>query len=189
MTPQQRGTNIERADFPEPARSLSIEETVFGIKESLAEAWLPRIYRERILTTRTRAHSLPAAARGDRVEVQHTLLGVELKVGHRRMVCPDFATARYLAVFAGAGCTAAAVPYDIRQTSSLADAVESSWQRMLLLIDSFSKSRLPASAAFRSRVCRALIHEVRTEIEIAGAGSPIPEFNQNTKQHSRRSAG
>ena len=189
MVQQQRGTKAERADFLESARSLSTEETASKIKESLAEAWLPRLYRERILTMRTRAHRLPAASKGETVEVQHTLLGVELKVGRRRMLCPDFATARYLAVFARTGCTATAVPYDIRQTSSLADAVESSWQRMLLLIDSFSKNRQPASVAFRSRVRRTLIHEARLEIERAGAGTSVPEFNQNTKQHSRRAVG
>ena len=188
MPSQQRSIKTERADFPEPARSLSIEETASEIKESLAEAWLPRIYRERILTTRTRAHRLPAPFKSEAIEVQHTLLGVELKVGRRRVLCPDFATARYLAVFARTGCTAVAVPYDIRQTAVLADAVESSWQRMLLLIDCFSKNRSPASVSFRSRVRRVLTHEARTEIEQAGAGTPVPEFNQNTKQHSRRAA-
>ncbi len=189
MVHQQRGIETERADFLESARSPSIEETTLKIKESLAETWLPRIYNERILTMRTRAHPLPARSKGETVEVQHTLLGVELKVGRRRMLCPDIATARYLAVFAHAGCTAAAVPYDIRQTSSLADEVEFSWQRMLLLIDSFSNNRQPASVAFRSRVRRTLIHEVRSEIERAGAGTPVPEFNQNTKQYPRRTAG
>lgn len=189
MVHHPRGTKIERAESEESARLPSPEEIAFEIKESLAEAWLPRIYSDRILTIRTRAHHLPLSAKGETVEVQHTLLGVELKVGRRRILCPDLATACYLAVFARAGCAAVAVPYDIRQTSSLADAVELSWQRMLLLIDSFSKKGQPASSTFRSRVRRALLHEVRAEIERAGAGTPVPEFNQNTKQHSRRAAG
>ncbi len=189
MIHHPRGTKIERADSNKSARLPSPEVVALEIKESLAETWLPRIYSDRILTIRTRAHHLPPSSKGETVEVQHTLLGVELKVGRRRMLCPDLATACYLAVFARAGCVAVAVPYDIRQTTSLAEAVELSWQRMLLLIDSFSKKGEPATSTFRSRVRRTVLHKVRSEIERAGAGTPVPEFNQNTKQHMRRAAG
>src|SRR3954452_14683119 len=104
----------------------SFNQTVEEIKRDLGELWLPRIYRERILQMRTRSHTLPAQSRNASVEVQHTLLGVELKVGRHRMMCPDLATARYLAVFARAGCAAVAVPYDISRISRLADELESS---------------------------------------------------------------
>jgi hypothetical protein len=141
---------------------------------------MPRIYRERILRLRTRSHHLDVPARaGGGVEVQHTLLGVELKMGRRRTFCPDLATARYLAVFARAGCTDVAVPYDITQISSLADELESSWHRMLLLIDKAAEKR---SQTFRSRLRASLLGEVRAEITEAGAGTPVPQFNQNTKQ-------
>ena len=160
----------------------SVEATATGIIEALDDAWLPHMYRERILTMRTRAHRLEVPAKRAPVEVQHTLLGVELKVGRRRLSCPDLATARYLAVFARGGCAAVAVPYDITRTSPLADDLESAWQRMLLLIEHFGQGR---SSAFRTRVRATLLNRLREEIELAGAGTLIPHFNQNTKQRQR----
>ncbi|MBV9211296.1 MAG: hypothetical protein JOZ52_11730, partial [Acidobacteria bacterium] len=53
----------------------SVEE----VRESLGEMWLPRLYRERIMKLRTRSHNLPVQTKENRVEIQHTLLGVELK--------------------------------------------------------------------------------------------------------------
>jgi hypothetical protein len=154
------------------------------IKETLGEVWLPRFYRERILPLRTRAHSLPVATtRPELVNVQHTLLGVELKIGRRRVSCPDLATARYLATFARAGCTNVAVPYDISRISQLADELESSWQRMFLLVEHLASAR---NKAYRTRLRNSLIADTRREIEEAGAGTLIPQFNQNTKQRPSR---
>lgn len=159
----------------------SFAQSVEEIKARLGERWLPRIYRERILPMRTRAHHLSLSAKKATVEIQHTLLGVELKVGRHRMTCPDLATARYLAVFARAGCADVAVPYDISRISSLADELESSWHRMLLLIEHVAGAR---ATAFRSRLRNLLIGEARREIAEAGAGTAIPQFNQSTKQRS-----
>lgn len=153
--------------------------TVAALRDALDELWLPRIYRERILTMRTRSHHLNVPSRTASVEIQHTLLGVELKTGRRRMMCPDLATARYLAVFARAGCSDVAVPYDISRISRLADELESSWHRMLLLIEKAAERR---SRAFKARLRTLVLNEVRAEITLAGAGTPVPQFNQNTKQ-------
>ena len=116
--------------------------------------------------------------------IQHTLLGIELKIGHQRMLCPDLATARYLAVFARAGCgaIAIAIPYDITKISHLADELESSWHRMLLLADRLTGNR---GEAFATRVRSLLIGKVRDAIDRAGAGARIPEFHQSTKQGRR----
>jgi hypothetical protein len=162
----------------------SLEALAEQIKETLAEAWLPRYYRERILPLRTRAHQLQAAAsiRPEQVNVQHTLLGVELKIGRRRITCPDLATARYLATFARTGCPEVAVPYDISRISLLADELESGWQRMLLLVEHLAAAR---HQSYRTRLRNALIAEARREITEAGAGTLIPQFNQNTKQRPR----
>jgi hypothetical protein len=162
--------------------SKTIAEVADEIKASLGEAWLPRIYREQILTMRTRSHSLnPSTTKPASVEIQHTLLGVELKIGRRRLSCPDLATARYLAVFARAACAAVAVPYDISRISSLADELESAWHRMLLLVERAAAGRAPA---YHSRLRNLLIGEVRARITEAGAGTLVPQFNQNTKQRS-----
>lgn len=152
---------------------------VAEIRDALDEMWLPRIYREHILSMRTRSHHLNIPARTASVEIQHTLLGVELKAGRQRMMCPDLATARYLAVFARAGCSDVAVPYDISRISRLADELESSWHRMLLLIEKAAERR---SRAYQGRLRTLIINEVRAEITLAGAGTPVPQFNQNTKQ-------
>ena len=149
------------------------------IQEQLGDTWLPQIYRERILKLRTRSYQFENDKPSERVVIQHTLLGVELKVGRRRMLCPDLATARYLSVFARLGCGAVAVPYDITKISHLADELESSWYRMLLLVEQETRTE---STRFRGRLRGLLLAKIRSEIEEAGAGTRVPEFRQSTKQ-------
>ena len=149
------------------------------IQEQLGETWLPRIYRERILKLRTRSYQFENDKPSERVVIQHTLLGVELKVGRRRLLCPDLATARYLLVFARLGCKAVAVPYDITKISHLADELESSWYRMLLLVEQEARTE---STRVRGRLRGLLLAKIRAEIEEAGAGTRVPEFRQSTKQ-------
>jgi hypothetical protein len=160
-------------------KSLAADSYVQKIQEQLGEAWLPRIYCERILKLRTRSYQFENAKPSERVVIQHTLLGVELKVGRRRLLCPDLATARYLLVFARLGCKAVAVPYDITKISHLADELESSWYRMLLLVEQEARTE---SSRFRGRLRGLLLAKIRTEIEAAGPGTRVPEFRQSTKQ-------
>jgi hypothetical protein len=166
---------------PAKQRQPSADDLSIKVENALGESWLPVIYRDRILSLRTRSYQFPVAKRQRLVmpEIQHTLLGIELKVGQQRMLCPDLATARYLAVFARAGCKAIAIPYDITKISHLADELESSWHRMLLLADSLTAGR---GEAFATRVRGLLVGKVRVEIDRAGAGARIPEFHQSTKQ-------
>lgn len=151
------------------------------VQAELKTAWLPHIYRERVRKTRTRAYSLEKPKPGARVEIQHTLLGVELKIGQRRLLCPDLATARYLSVFARAGCEQVAVPYDITRISQLADELESSWHRMLLLVDHLASQK---SETFRRRVKQVSLAAIRDQVAEAGPGASVPEFKQSTKQRS-----
>jgi hypothetical protein len=160
-------------------RAPSLEAIAARVRETLGEEWLPRVYAERVRTLRTRSFQLPPAKEGAQVRVQHTLLGVELKIGRRRLSCPDFSTARYLAVFARAGCAEVAVPYDITKISRLADELESAWQRAMLLADHLTEGR---DKGFRTRLRRGLAEEIRREIGEAGAGSAVPRFKQDTKQ-------
>lgn len=164
-------------------RAQSAERLLVEIEHTMGESWLPSIYLNRILKLRTRSYAFPSMTktrpRMAAPEIQHTLLGIELKVGSRRMLCPDLATARYLAVFARAGCAAVAIPYDITKISHLADELESSWHRMLLLITTVAEGR---SEAFATRIRSLLIGKVRDEIARAGAGTRIPEFKQSTRQ-------
>ena len=158
---------------------MTVEACAQEIRKLLGEAWLPRIYRERILKLRTRSYHFELGGTAERILIQHTLLGVELKVGRKRLLCPDLATARYLSVFARVGCKAVAVPYDITKISHLADELESSWYRMLLLVEQEARTE---STRFRGRLRGLLLANIRTAIEDAGPGTRVPEFRQSTKQ-------
>lgn len=161
---------------------MTAEEHAEQVKAELQETWLPLIYRDRILQMRTRSYHFGALPKKPVVIIQHTLLGVEIKVGRRRLLCPDLATARYLSILARAGCENVAVPYDITKTSQLADELESSWHRMLLIAD---RNAAAESDRFRSRVHGLLIAKLRAEVAAAGSGTRVPEFKQNTKQRAK----
>src|SRR5918992_632620 len=147
-----------QADAGGGARPAPSDKLVARLRDEMGEEWPPRLYRERVLAIRTRSHGLPAATKNAAVEIQHTLLGIELKAGRRRMLCPDLATARYLSVFARAGLSEVAVPYDITKISRLADELESAWQRMLLLAAHLSEGR---GRAFQKRVATAVVAAAR----------------------------
>jgi hypothetical protein len=164
-------------------RAPTVGALAEAVRTELGDEWLPAIYSRRVKTLRTRAFSLPAAAKGlTGVEVQHTLLGVELKIGRRRVSCPDLATARYLAVFARLGCAEVAVPYDITKISLLADELERAWQRALLLAEHLAAGR---GQAFRTRLKKFIVEMARAGVVAEGAGAAVPAFNQDTRQRRR----
>ena len=177
--------NVESIDrnSSRPVRPVKAEDIAAEVTQQLGEASIPAIYRSKIRAQRTRQYELRAPVKKPSVDVLHTLLGIELKVGNRRLLCPDLATARYLSVFARLGCNLVAVPYDISQISWIADELESSWHRMMLLVDHLTDGR---SDRLRARVRRKLISEARAAIDSLGAGSRFPEFNQVRRQHPRR---
>jgi hypothetical protein len=146
---------------------LKIEEK---IREVLGDDWLPSLYKTKVRSQRTRSVHLYIAARENKAEILYTLLGIELKVGRRRFSCPDLATARYLRVFARIGCRDFAIPYDITQISPIADELETSWQRSLVLVEGKPANRT------------ALIKSLRNEINAYGPGEPMPLFDRETKQ-------
>ena len=156
---------------------MTVDDLARLIRDELGEGWLPLIYRDRILKLRTRSYHFDNLK--GVIAIQHTLLGVELKIGKKRLLCPDLATARYLSVFARAGCNDVAIPYDITKISRLADELESSWFRMLLLIDEAAKQN---KSKLRIRLRGLLFANIRSEILSAGAGTKIPEFNRSTRQ-------
>jgi hypothetical protein len=161
------------------ARAVKAEDIASEITRQLGDQSIAAIYRDRILSQRTRQYELHAPSKKASVEVLHTLLGIELKIANRRLLCPDLATARYLCVFARVGCDVIAVPYDITQISRLADDLESSWHRTMLLVQHFTVER---SERLRSVVLRRLLEDARTQIAQLGAGAKFPQFNQRTRQ-------
>lgn len=158
---------------------ITAQQYVSRIITEMGGAWLPQLYRDRVMKLRTRSYHFEVAGKNSTVAIQHSLLGVELKIGKRRLLCPDLATARYLSVFARAGCPDVAVPYDITKVSQFADELESSWQRMLLLID---RDVTQKTSTFRARVRGLLIANLREGIAESGAGARMPEFQLSTKQ-------
>lgn len=145
-----------------------------ALKELVGEKWIPAIYRDKIRVLRTRAFILGIASRENEAEILHTLLGIELKVGRKRLSCPDLSTARYLRIFARIGVSEVAVPYDISKIAALADELESAWHYTLLLLE----ENMGAGKQARS----ATIKLMRREITEIGAGTAVPEFKQTTKQ-------
>ncbi len=154
-------------------------EIALEIREKLEEMWLASIYRDKIRSLRTRSYELNIPERENQSEIQHTLLGVELKVGNIRLACPDLSTARYLQVFARLGCQEIAIPYDITKISTLADELESSWQQILLHFDEKTLGKPPSAIG---RLRSGLVKEIRHELDEIGAGEKMPQFNQSTKQ-------
>jgi hypothetical protein len=181
------GANAENVEsiaerLSKSARAIKAEDIAAEIMRHLEDNSVSSIYRDRILSGRTRQYELRAPAKSAAVEILHTLLGIELKIGNRRLLCPDLATARYLAVFARLGCDVVAVPYDITQISRIADELESSWQRMMILVEHFTVGR---SDRLRASARRHLLEGERSRILELGAGAKIPKFNQNTQQRRR----
>jgi len=166
-------------DFVSFVLFTAIMDVAAEIKEKLNQEWLPEIYRAKVRSQRTRAHQLEIPQKENRATIQHTLLGVELKVGNQRFSCPDLSTARYLQIFARLGCPSVAVPYDITKISTLADELESAWQKILLLFEDLITDK---TAPVKGRMRSGLIKEIRREIDEIGAGSLMPEFKQSTKQ-------
>lgn len=147
-------------------------DVALTFREQLGVEWLPTIYERRVRTQRTRAFRLNVARRENRADIQHTLLGIELKVGRKRFTCPDLAMARFLRVFARIGCTEFAIPYDITRISPIADELETSWQRSLIVMgtEPFNPHR------------SKLIKVMRDEIASIGPGEPMPLFDRETRQ-------
>jgi hypothetical protein len=150
---------------------------VTALREAAGENWIPAIYRDKVRALRTRAFTLGVTARKNDPEILFTLLGIELKVGRRRLSCPDLSTARYLRVFARVGVNEIAVPYDISKIAALADELESSWRHTLLLLE-----KLNLDENTQSRARSALIRAMRQELAGIGSGPAMPEFKQTTKQ-------
>ena len=140
---------------------------------------LVTIYSQKIRTIRTRSYSLEIPERENEVQILYTLLGIEIKVGRRRFACPDLPTARYMRVFARLGCGEFAVPYDITKISTLADELETSWQRALLLLEATTAGLTDRQ---KKRRRSDYIKSVRTEIAAIGPGEKMPLFTQSTKQ-------
>lgn len=160
-------------------RQVRADDIVSEVARLMEGSTVADVYRDRVLADRTRRYELNLSKAPANVEILHTLLGIELKIGQRRLLCPDLATARFLQVFARIGVAAVAIPYDITQVSRAADELESAWHRAMLLAEHASAGR---SDRLKSRVQRAIADELRLAVTGLGAGTNRPVFLQSTRQ-------
>lgn len=160
-----------------PRRKLA--QTVDAILGSLGDQRIDSLYRDRVRPGRTRRFQLKASQRPTNVEILFTLLGTELKIGRRRLLCPDVGTARFLGVFARLGVADVAVPYDITQVARLADVFEAAWQQMVSTLEWETRDMSPQA---RGRVRSQLLSRQRESIVEIGAGPQMPEFDRSTRQ-------
>lgn len=151
------------------------------IKEQAGKDWPVRIYAERVLNGRSRSYKMEIPERENSPLIQHTMLGIEMKVGRLRFSCPDIATARYLSIFARIGCDEIAIPYDITKISDIADELEAGWQATLLMLNKEMVNEDPK----RIRSARtSLLKVMRTDIRELGAGDTMPSFIVSTRRNS-----
>ena len=85
---------------------MSITEQVQGLSE---------MYAKEVLSHKT--HRVSLLGRKCSPAILYTFLGFELKIGRKRVTCPDMSTARYLSIFAELGMSSIQTPYDPTQTS------------------------------------------------------------------------
>ncbi|MEZ5305650.1 MAG: hypothetical protein R2684_00750 [Pyrinomonadaceae bacterium] len=166
------------------ANPKSVKDAIGMTADAMGPDWLPEIYRKRVRKGRTRAFDLSLRPTHHDAEILHTLLGIQLRVGGKLISCPDLATARYLRVFARAGCSSVAVPYDIRSISAIADDLESSWQRTMLVFSSICGKSFAPSTEGRRRA--ALVRAIRDEVSGIGTGEAVPKFETETRQRIRK---
>jgi len=138
-------------------------------EKTTTEDWLPELYRTRVRSQRTRRCVIDVPSKENAPQIQHTLLGIELKVGRKRFSCPDLPTARYFRIFAKIGCNEFAIPYDITKISAIADELESSLERSLLLTQGDTSKR------------NKTLRQMRVEIQSIGSGDDVPAFKKTTK--------
>jgi hypothetical protein len=150
------------------ASARKIDRIISEVKTRLGANSIGAIYSHQVLADRIRRCQLPPASKNPRVQIMHTLLGIELLVGKKRLICPDLATARYLSVFARLGCQQVAIPYDITRVSHIADQLESAWHQMMLLVDHLTGTE---SNRLRAAVKRNLIESLQREINALGPGA------------------
>jgi hypothetical protein len=167
------------SNLPRPATSQVI---VNEIELLMGDRSIDAIYRDLVIPDRTRSYEIGFVAFNPYIDVIYTLLGFELKISRRRLLCPDLATARYLSVFARLRCEKVAVPYDITRISRIADELESSWRRMSLLVDRLTAGR---SARLKSNVLKALTEKAKLRIEESGSGARFPQFKAPRRRRSK----
>ncbi|HSR66912.1 MAG TPA: hypothetical protein VLU25_03130 [Acidobacteriota bacterium] len=109
---------------------------------------IARIYCTQVLPLRTR--SVPLLGRKCRARIFFSFLGYEVKMGRKRVTCPDNVTARYLKIFAELGLKEVEIPYDPTRTAALLPVLERAYEEMNRLLDESELARPKRLAAARA---------------------------------------
>jgi hypothetical protein len=114
------GTNPNR---PATRRTvIPLKEILEALLSSAHGPDLVSLYRERVLTVRTR--TIVLLGRKARARIINTLLGYEVQASYKRIDCPDLVTARYLKLFSDLGCHSIKLPYDPTVTAEIIEDLE-----------------------------------------------------------------
>jgi hypothetical protein len=87
MKPESQSVETIDGHLSRRVRPVKAEDIAAEITHQLGASSIPAIYRDKIRPQRTRQYELRAPSNKPVVDVLHTLLGIELKVGNRRLLC------------------------------------------------------------------------------------------------------
>jgi|GEM_PF-797498 len=133
---------------------------ILAVSQSPAElqGGLIEVYRREVLAQKTRTVRL-LGIKSDAKIIQ-TLLGYEVQARHKRINCPDLATARYLRLFSALGCHSIRMPYDPTATARLIPLME----RALQFIKDTIAGIFPKDHKRQHYVLRRIYSIVRNEL-------------------------
>ena len=97
-------SSLHTIQYPSLSLPVAVEELAKQIQSELGESWLPLIYRDRVLKLRTRSYHFENLKPSEKVGDPAHAPGRGTESWSPAIFCPDLATARYLSVFARAGC-------------------------------------------------------------------------------------
>ncbi len=92
-------------------------------------------------------------------QILYTFLGFEVKMGRKRLTCPDMVSARYLRIFAELGMHQILIPYDPTQTALVLDGLEPALDRIKELLLEAGLDRLAHQRALR-RIYQRIRHDL-----------------------------
>ncbi len=125
------------------------------MKEQIEQ--LRRLYCDHVLPGRSRTVRL--LGRKCSARLMRTFLGYELKMGRRRVTCPDITTARYLKIFAELGLKEVEIPYDPTRTAALLPKLQEAFLQLNRSVEQetgSAKQRQLAQRRLYARVRAAL---------------------------------
>ena len=115
-------------------------------------------FREEILRGKTRTVDL--LGRKCEPQLLYTFLGFEVKLGPKRLTCPDMTTARYLRIFGKLGMPAIEIPYDPTKTARVLPVLERSMERIDRLLEEGEPERIR-----RQRTIQRVYRKIRLRLQ------------------------